>query len=237
MTTPRASRCGRPSRPSRTTRPPCSRCSAARTPGPSTNLTDVTPPVPLAAVILAGGASRRMGRDKANLPYKGTTLLQRTASIVSPRCAPVFVIAAPGQPLPASDATVLRDEVRGVGPLLATGRGLRAAADAGLELAFVCAVDMPLLEASLIDDLAAPAVRLGADVVLPWDGRDHYLAGIYRTSLADHVAKLVAAGERSMRALVGTVDTQRIVMEERPSLTNVNTAADLSTALPPPQIA
>ena len=131
------------------------------------------------------------------------------------------------------EAEVLRDEDRGVGPLLATGRGLRAAAEAGLELAFVCAVDMPLLYADLIDELAGPAVRLGADVVLPWDGRDHYLAGIYRTSLADHVAELVAAGERSMRALVDTVDTQRIVMDEQPSLTNVNTAADLSAALPP----
>jgi molybdenum cofactor guanylyltransferase len=174
-----------------------------------------------------------MGRDKANLPYQGTTLLQRATSIVSPRCAPVFVIAAPGQALPATEATVLRDEVRGVGPLLATGRGLRAAADAGLELAFVCAVDMPLLDASLIDELAAPAVRLGADVVLPWDGRDHYLAGIYRTSLAEHIDALVAAGERSMRALVNTVDTQRIVMPEQPSLTNVNTVTDLSATLPP----
>ena len=174
-----------------------------------------------------------MGRDKASLPYKGTTLLERTASIVSPRCAPVFVIAAPGQALPKVEAEVLRDEARGVGPLLATGRGLRAAADAGLELAFVCAVDMPLLEVELIDELAGPAVRLGADVVLPWDGRDHYLAGIYRTSLAGRVEELVAAGERSMRALVDSVDTQRIVMPQQPSLTNVNTAADLSTTLPP----
>ncbi len=177
-----------------------------------------------------------MGRDKASLPYKGTTLLERTTSVVSPRCAPVFVIAAPGQALPSVEAEVLRDEVGGVGPLLATGRGLRAAADAGLELAFVCAVDMPLLEVELIDELAGPAVRLGADVVLPWDGRDHYLAGIYRTSLAGRVDELVAAGERSMRALVDTVDTQRIVMPEQPSLTNVNTAADLS-AIRPPQIA
>ena len=96
---------------------------------------------------------------------------------MGPRCAPVFVIAAPGQPLPPLQAEVLRDEVRGVGPLLATGRGLRAAAEAGLELAFVCAVDMPLLSADLIDELVGPAVRLGADVVLPWDGRSHYLAG------------------------------------------------------------
>ena len=103
-----------------------------------------------------------MGRDKANLPYEGTTLIERTVSIVGPRCSPVFVISAPGQPLPALEAEVLRDEVRGVGPLLATGRGLQAAADAGLELAFVCAVDMPLLDADLIDRLSGPAVRLGA---------------------------------------------------------------------------
>jgi molybdenum cofactor guanylyltransferase len=197
----------------------------------------VTPPIPLAAVVLAGGASRRMGRDKATVIFEGPTgaktLVEHMVSVVGPRCSPVFVIAAPGQPLPKLDAEVLRDEVRGVGPLLATGRGLRAAADAGLELAFVCAVDMPLLFTDLIDELAGPAVRLGADVVLPWDGRDHYLAGIYRTSLADRVDALVAAGERSMRALVDTIDTQRIVMPEQRALTNVNTTADLSAVLPP----
>jgi molybdopterin-guanine dinucleotide biosynthesis protein A len=63
-----------------------------------------------------------MGRDKANLPYEGATLVERAVSIVLPRCSPVFVVAAPGQPLPTLEAEVLRDEVRGVGPLLATGR-------------------------------------------------------------------------------------------------------------------
>jgi molybdenum cofactor guanylyltransferase len=173
-----------------------------------------------------------MGRDKATMLYGDKTLVEQVASAVIPRCAPVFVIAAPGQPLPALQAEILRDDVHGVGPLLATGRGLRAAAEAGLEYAFVCAVDMPLLSTDLIDELAGPAVRLGADVVLPWDGRSHYLAGIYRTSLHERVSELVAAGARSMRALVETVDTQRIVMPEQPSLTNVNTAAEL-TAVPP----
>ena len=189
-------------------------------------------PVPLAAVVLAGGASRRMGRDKATLTVSGrtgpTTLVEQVVAAVSPRCSPVFVIAAPGQPLPTLHAEVLRDELRGVGPLLATGRGLRAAAEAGLELAFVCTVDMPFLSTDLIDELAGPAARLGADVVLPWDGRDHYLAGIYRTALAERIDELVAEGERSMRALVDTVDTQRIVMPEQRSLTNVNTTADLT---------
>lgn len=78
--------------------------------------------------------------------------------------------------------------------MLATGRGLRAAAEAGREYAFVCAVDMPFLSADLIDELIGPAVRLGADVVLPWDGRTHYLTGIYRTDLHERVSALVDAG-------------------------------------------
>lgn len=196
----------------------------------------MTTTVPLAGIILAGGASRRMGRDKATLSYGGTTLVERMVDVLKTRCAPIFVMAAPGQALPALDAEILRDEVRGVGPLLATGRGLRAAAEAGRELAFVAAVDMPLFSADLIDELAGPAGRLGASVVLPWDGRDHYLAGIYRTSLAQRVTDLVAAGERSMRALVDRVDTQRIVMPEQAGLTNLNTAADLES-LPSPQMA
>ncbi|CAN3129928.1 putative molybdenum cofactor guanylyltransferase [Mycobacterium sp. smrl_JER01] len=178
-----------------------------------------------------------MGRDKATLSVDGpsgsTTMVERVVSVVGTRCDPVFVVAAPGQPLPDLDAVVLRDEVRGVGPLLATGRGLRAAADAGRDHAFVCAVDMPALNTEVIDLLSGPAERVGADVVLLWDGRDHYLAGIYRTRLHTVVADLLAAGERSMRALVDAVDTQRIVIPELPALANVNTAADLAAIVPP----
>ena len=181
---------------------------------------------PLAGVVLAGGASRRMGRDKATVVRSGRTMIETLVDVVHTCCAPIFVIAAPGQPLPAlPTATVLRDEVRGIGPLLATGRGLRAAADAGADRAFVCAVDMPHMTAELIEELAG---HTGADVILPWDGRDHYLAGVYRTALAGRIDELVAAGERSMRALVNTVNTQRIVMAQNPALTNVNTAAELA---------
>ncbi|WP_280113243.1 molybdenum cofactor guanylyltransferase [Mycolicibacterium septicum] len=201
----------------------------AKTPGPSTDPADQDnlSTAPLAAVVLAGGASRRMGRDKATLPFDGSTMVEHVVAAVSRRCSPVFVIAAPGQPLPALSAEVLRDEVRGVGPLVATGRGLRAVAEAGLDRAFVCAVDMPYLSSELIDTLLASAERSPADIVLPWDGRDHYLAGIYRSALAGRIADLVRDGRRSMRALAESVDTQRIVMAPQRALTNVNTAADL----------
>ncbi|MCI4675203.1 molybdenum cofactor guanylyltransferase [Candidatus Mycolicibacterium alkanivorans] len=182
---------------------------------------------PLAAVVLAGGASRRMGRDKATLahPESSTTMVEYTVDVLRSRCSPVFVIAAPGQALPSVQAEVIRDEVRGVGPLLATGRGLRAAAAAGLERAFVSAVDMPYLSVEVIDALADYE---GVDIVLPWDGRDHYLAGIYRTELADPIDALVSAGERSMRALTETVVTQRVVVPFKRELANINSPEDLA---------
>ena len=60
------------------------------------------------------------------------------------------------------------------------------------------------------------------------------LAGIYRTALFRQIAALTDAGERSMRALVGGVDTQRIVLpDQQPALANVNTSADLDAVTPP----
>jgi molybdenum cofactor guanylyltransferase len=183
----------------------------------------------LAALVLAGGESRRMGRDKATLPVPGeaTTLVEHVVGIVGQRCEPVFVMAAPGQPLPTLQVPVIRDELRGLGPLPATGRGLRAAAEAGARLAFVCAVDMPYLTVDVIDALARRAAETNAEVVLPWDGRSHYLAAVYRTELADRIDALVAAGERKMSALIDASDAQQIVLPDSRPLTNVNTDAEL----------
>ncbi|WP_082972116.1 MULTISPECIES: molybdenum cofactor guanylyltransferase [unclassified Mycobacterium] len=183
----------------------------------------------LAGIVLAGGESRRMGRDKATLPGPGgaATLLEYVAGVLAQRCEPLFVMAAPGQPLPAVQAQVIRDEVRGQGPLPATGRGLRAAAEAGARYAFVCAVDMPLLSAELIDELVQLAGETNAEIVLPWDGRSHYLAAVYRTDLAERISGLVAGGARSMRALIDASDAQQIVLPESRFLANVNTESDL----------
>ncbi|WP_370530826.1 molybdenum cofactor guanylyltransferase [Mycobacterium paragordonae] len=187
--------------------------------------------VALAGVVVAGGESRRMGRDKATLPLPGGTgtMVERVVDVVSQRCSPVYVMAAPGQPLPALPVQILRDEVRGLGPLPATGRGLRAAAAAGARYAFVAAVDMPSLTVDLIEELFRLAVETNAEVVMPWDGRSHYLAAIYRTDLADRIDTLVAAGARKMSDLIDASDAQQIVLTESEALTNVNTADDLRT--------
>lgn len=190
-----------------------------------------------------------MGRDKATLPAPdpgpgaagvtaaGVTMVERTVAVLAARCRPVFVVAAARQPLPDLGAAhVLRDEVVGQGPLPATGLGLRAAAAAGCEWAFVCAVDMPGLSVDLVSALTGALTggpggpycgdETGAVLACSArDGRDHYLAAVYRTALAQRVDALVAAGERSMRALAGTVPTRRVAIVDAAMLANMNTPA------------
>lgn len=187
-------------------------------------------------MVLVGGASRRMGRDKATLTvpgrFDGRTLVEQVVAVVRQRCSPVFVVAAPDQVLPELAATVLRDDIPGLGPLPAVGAGLAAAAAAGAGHAFVCAVDMPYLSVDVIDALGASAAESDADLLLPWDGRDHYLCGMYRTRLAETITALVARGERRMKTLPGLVETRRVTVADPRALANLNSPADLPAPRP-----
>jgi molybdopterin-guanine dinucleotide biosynthesis protein A len=78
----------------------------------------------------------------------------------------------------------------------------------------LCSVDAELLDPEVIDVLVARAAAVDADIVLPWDGTNHYLAAVYRTELAAVVDDLVAAGERNIPALIAQVDSQRVVISD-----------------------
>jgi molybdenum cofactor guanylyltransferase len=179
-------------------------------------------PASLAGVVLAGGASPWQGRETAMKQAPGspvpTTMVEHAVSVVGERCQPVFVVASPGQSLPELPAQVVRDDARGHGLLSAISRGLHAAAESGATWAFLCSVDAAVLTVDVIDAVAARAAEVDADIVLPWDGSNHYLAAVYRTELARQVDDLVAAGERNLPALIDRVDSQRVVISDsRPS--------------------
>jgi molybdenum cofactor guanylyltransferase len=179
-------------------------------------------PASLAGVVLAVGASPWEGRAKSLKQVPGshpaTTMVEHVVGVVAERCQPVVVVTSPGQSLPELSAEVVRDDVRGGGLLSALGCGLHAAEQAGATYAFVASVDAELLSADVIDMLTARAAEVDADIVLPWDGTNHYLAAVYRTEVARKVDDLVAAGERSLGALIARVDSQRVVLaQSRPS--------------------
>src|SRR3954453_4940984 len=101
----------------------------------------------VAGVVLAGGRSVRVGRPKAALEWHGSTLLRRVTGLVARAVdGPVIVVRAPGQDLPAlAGVEVVEDPREGEGPLQGIAAGLRAL-DGRADIAFVAAVDLPLLD-------------------------------------------------------------------------------------------
>ena len=192
-------------------------------------------PASLAGVVLAGGASPWQGRETAMKQAPGspvpTTMVEHAVSVVGERCQPVFVVASQGQSLPELPAQVVRDDARGHGLLSAISRGLHAAAEAGATWAFLCSVDAAVLTVDVIDAVAARAAEVDADIVLPWDGSNHYLAAVYRTELARQVDDLVAAGERNLPALIDRVDSQRVVISDSRPPADAKPASGLRSLL------
>ncbi|MGH8991628.1 MAG: molybdenum cofactor guanylyltransferase, partial [Acidimicrobiia bacterium] len=104
----------------------------------------------VAGLLLTGGASRRMGRDKALLEVAGRGLAERGASVLAAVCDPVLEVGPGVSGLPA-----VREEPPGEGPLAALGAGAAELSRRGHGGAvIVLAVDMPFVGAALLRLLA-----------------------------------------------------------------------------------
>lgn len=200
--------------------------------------------VDVAGVILCGGKSTRMGEAKAWLPFGDELLLQRVVRRLSEVAAPLVVVAAPAQVLPALPPLVeiLRDPVTGGGPLQGIAVGLDALVSQG-RYAFVGSTDAPFVAAAFIRRLRALAEGHAAAVVRA-NGHDHVLAAVYATKLGARARQLLVSGERSVLALLDHGSTRfvepaelladRDLCETDPklmSLDNVNSPSEYHAAL------
>ena len=188
------------------------------------------------ALVLCGGRSTRMGRDKATLPFGGEPLLARVVRLLAPAVEEVVVVARPGQDLPVLPVPVVvaRDEVADEGPLRGLAAGLRAARTDAL---YATATDVPLLRRAVVDLLFA---RLeGASVaVAEAEGFLHPLAAVYRRAVLPEVEALLAAGARRPADLFARVETVRVgeadlraVDPALEALANLNTPEAYEAAL------
>lgn len=144
----------------------------------------------IAGVILCGGASQRMGRDKAQLDFLGETLLARMIRIVQSVCQPIVIAGGPQQSiLNIPDGVVIsRDVALHQGPI----QGLRAALQvlpADAHHAFVVGCDTPLLRPDVIRFLHSRSEN-GKAVVAKIDGFLQPLPAVYpvRETLANSSA-------------------------------------------------
>ncbi|MGV9210370.1 molybdenum cofactor guanylyltransferase [Micromonospora sp. RB23] len=103
-----------------------------------------------AAVVLAGGAARRMGGvDKPSLPVGGRSMRDRVLGAVGDAVPRVLVGPADGVP---NDVRVTREDPPGGGPVAATAAGL-ALLDPDTTVVALLAADLPLLTRAAIGDL------------------------------------------------------------------------------------
>jgi molybdopterin-guanine dinucleotide biosynthesis protein A len=152
-------------------------------------------------LVLAGGESRRMGRDKTALEIGGQTLLQGAVA----RLRSVFpeVLVSVRRARADIDAPQVIDEPPGAGPLAGLCAGLAASRQPWV---FALAADMPFLSPETIRELAAR--RAGAQAVAPLAGGvPQPLAAFYAAAALPALRALLAApGRHSLRAALETLD-------------------------------
>jgi molybdopterin-guanine dinucleotide biosynthesis protein A len=176
-------------------------------------------------VVLIGGASRRMGTDKASIEFNGATLLERSVGVLTEVFASVVIS---GGDQPPSGVRVLSDLVPGLGPLGGLDTAYRAAAGRDV---FLLAVDMPFVDASTVLAIVEPPVAaMSVRVPVP-DGRRQPLCAIYGSGLGPVVRDRIEGKDRSMESLFGAVDVEELSGFDADIFMNVNTQADLESAL------
>jgi molybdopterin-guanine dinucleotide biosynthesis protein A len=194
-------------------------------------------PIKVSGVIMAGGASLRLGRNKALERVGGKTLVERVIDSLVPLTSEVLVVVArPEQAaalrLPPS-VRVVSDRYPGKGSLGGIFTGLDASVEAW---SLVVACDMPFLNGELLRHLMEASSNVDA-VVPRLGGQPEPLHALYSKACLGPMERMVRAGDLKIAPLFDAVRV-RYVDEEtidridprHLSFFNINTQADLEEA-------
>jgi len=189
--------------------------------------------------ILVGGASRRMGQDKAQLRLGSETMIERLAARLSPVTSSVTLVGSPQAYVGHSLPTV-PDVYEKWGAL----GGIHAALSAAkTDWIIVIACDLPFVTRDLFEKLKSfadesPYKSIDSIVPLQPDGRPQPVCALYRRETClPEIERLVSAGEHTPRALLANVRTQYVLFAELSDLPgaenfflNLNTPQDFTRA-------
>ena len=175
-------------------------------------------------LVLAGGASRRMGRPKAWLEVGDTFLLRYVVDRLAPAFSEVIVsFAEPEQleePLPYR---IVFDRKRSAGPLAGLEAGLLAARN---ELIFAVACDMPYVTEEFAH-IAAVAARRSDAAIPRLDGRPEPVCGAYARSALPAISEALDAGRLKTADAIADLDVTWLEDVDPDLFRSLNTPQDL----------
>ncbi len=181
---------------------------------------------PRAGFVLVGGASSRMGRDKALLPWAGLTLVEHVARQVKDAAGCVTLVGSPERyrDLPFPGIPDLRP---GAGPLAGIESAL-AATDALWNAMVAC--DMPSITAALLSGLFEEAGRTDADCAVPVapGGRPQPLCAVYHRRCLAAVSAALDGGIRRMSDALAALRAAFVPFETDAWFANLNRPGDLA---------
>jgi len=183
----------------------------------------------IAAVILAGGKSRRMGRDKLELSIGGETLLESSVKRFSEAFRDVFISVADAGKYPEITAQRIVDVLPGAGPLSGLHASLSAVAADGV---FLVAADLPFASALLAKRIIGLTGDKEAGVIRLHDGKLEPLFALYRTSLLSRCEAAIVSGDNRMTGVIFSADTRYIDTGElgdlwdEKAIVNINSPED-----------
>lgn len=186
------------------------------------------------AIILAGGRSSRMGKDKALISIEGVPLLQRTATLALQCASRVYIVTSwpeRYQNIVPSACRLIRevlaDEDRPHGPLLGFAQGL---AQVRTEWILLLACDLPRLQTAEVSRWhgyleAVPQEKIA---LLPrhFNGWEP-LCGFYRRRCLPELNQFICSGGKSFQPWLTKQPVQELLVSDRHQLFNCNTPTDL----------
>jgi len=178
-----------------------------------------------AAVILAGGASRRMGQDKSLLPVGGRPMIEHIARQLRRHFAEVIVSVGDAAPYAFLQLPLVVDGAPERGPLMGIAAAL---AHSSRDLNFVTACDVPDVDLPLARRMLRAAAEGDYDAVVPrhGDGRMEPLHAVYQRRALRVVRDLLRAGEGRVGAVFARCRVKYIRLPAATELANLNTPAD-----------
>ena len=161
---------------------------------------------PLTGIVLAGGRSRRYGKNKALVTLDGIPLIERVCSVLKLVTDSVIVSTNDPELFRFLGLPTIRDRIPGLGPLSGIHAGLSVMPG---EAALFVACDMPHLNADLIRFMAAS--RGDADAVVPRvSGLPEPLHAIYTKTCFAPVSRAIKNGEHRIVSFFPDIRIQYI---------------------------